>query len=555
MAIFIRVFLILIFQVLVCLQVSLAGESPMQIKVQVEGIQGQHLANVLAYLSLEQEKDFPSLTEGIIKRMYRNSDQEIRSALQPFGFYNPSNESDLTFKDGQWHAFFKIQLGPPVILSKLDLNIQGEGKEDEAFQNWLKQPLFQEGQILEHVGYEKAKKELQEMASNRGYLDSKWVAHSIYVDPVQNSAEVILHFDTGPRYLFGDVIFIQEKFDRTFLQRFVHFQKGDAYSVSKLFQLQNDLSNSDYFSRVEVNPRRDLAEKMNVPIEINLEPGPRNKYSLGIGYGTDTGIRGSAGWENRRINRKGHRMKAQVRGSLIKKSFQTQYIIPLKDPRSEHLDYSAGWVRENTDTSNSETFLLGISHAHLRGRWQETVNANFEHEVFEVADEKGVSNLLIPGITWSRTQADDRIFTHQGGRLVLDIKGAHRTLISDATFLQLRLNSKYIYTVGSFGRFIFRGDGGASLVDEFPEVPVSLRFFTGGDQTVRGYPYNSLGPKNNAGQVTGGRHLLVGSVEYEQMVFKKWSLAVFFDAGNAIQEISKVLGSGFDGSPLSDLFV
>ncbi|HAI23845.1 MAG TPA: outer membrane protein assembly factor, partial [Alcanivorax sp.] len=65
------------------------------------------------------------------------------------------------------------------------------------------------------------------------------------------------------------------------------------------------------------------------------------------------------------------------------------------------------------------------------------------------------------------------------------------------------------------------------------ELPASIRFFAGGDASVRGFAYESLGPLDNDGEVIGGRHLLVGSLEYDHPISEQWSLAVFTDAGNA----------------------
>src|SRR5690606_9543527 len=84
-------------------------------------------------------------------------------------------------------------------------------------------------------------------------------------------------------------------------------------------------------------------------------------------------------------------------------------------------------------------------------------------------------------------------------------------------------------------------------IDEFSELPASLRFFAGGDQSVRGYRYNSLGPTDASGEVIGGRKLLVGSLEYEHRIRGGWSAAVFYDAGNALEDYGDSLarGAGF----------
>jgi translocation and assembly module TamA len=91
---------------------------------------------------------------------------------------------------------------------------------------------------------------------------------------------------------------------------------------------------------------------------------------------------------------------------------------------------------------------------------------------------------------------------------------------------------------------ITRLDIGRTGIDDFTQLPASLRFFAGGDQSVRGYSYNTLGPTDAQGAVVGGPHLLVGSVEYEHALASKWSAAVFFDQGNALNDFRDPLKKG-----------
>ncbi len=82
-----------------------------------------------------------------------------------------------------------------------------------------------------------------------------------------------------------------------------------------------------------------------------------------------------------------------------------------------------------------------------------------------------------------------------------------------------------------------RAEGGITIQDEFDDLPPSMRFFAGGDQSVRGYAYKSLGPKDAQGDVIGGRHLMIGSAEVEMPINDDWSLALFYDTGNAFDNV------------------
>jgi translocation and assembly module TamA len=112
---------------------------------------------------------------------------------------------------------------------------------------------------------------------------------------------------------------------------------------------------------------------------------------------------------------------------------------------------------------------------------------------------------------------------------------------SDTDLLQTRLQGKFVRPLGQNQRLLLRGDLGLSYVSDFDALPATLRFFAGGDQSVRGYAYNSLGPEDASGEVIGGRHLVVGSIEYERRIKEKWGAAVFYDVGNALNSLGDPL--------------
>jgi translocation and assembly module TamA len=386
---------------------------------------------------------------------------------------------------------------------------------------------------------------LLDTAVRYGYLLSGMTTSRVAVYPEKNTAEVVLHFDTGPRHYFGTVTFKQDSFKPEFLTRLVPFQKGDPYLLSKILLLQTTLNDIDYFDSVEITPLVGRAENFEVPIEVTLIARKKHKYTLGLGYGTDTGVRGSVGWENRRVNKSGHRFRSLLRLSEIRSSITGEYQIPLRKPQTDNIVLTAGWQKEDTDTSVSERYFGGIRYNHMRWSWKESVYITYEQETFDIADESGSSNLLIPGISWTRISADNPMMARNGSRLYLDIRGGHDALLSDNSFIQARMQVKYIRGVTALSRVIVRAEGGSSVVDAFSSLPPSVRFFAGGDNSVRGYAYNSLGPEDEDGNVTGGKYLLAGSAEFEHTIVANWSAAVFYDAGNAMDDFSDPLKKGF----------
>ena len=525
-----------------------SARAGLDVNVEVKGLSGELLANVLAYLSIEQQKFDPNLTELQLQRLHRRATEEITKALQPFGYYNPQIHGSLQYSNDRWLARYDVEPGPPVHVTAIDIRIEGAAKDDPDFLAVAANFPLHRGEVLNQPLYQKGKDNFQRFASEHGYFDFKWLKSEIAVDPVAHTATITLHIDSGPRYYFGAVDFKQDILRSSLMQRFVPFKRGDPYNTMQLLDLQSALIDSNYFRNVEINPRHDLSRNHEVPIEVDLTPRDKYLYTVGVGYGTDTSARGKLGWENRRVNNRGHRFNIEYNTSSILDSLTANYIIPIRNPRSDLFAITTQVRNDYLPSSKSETFLFGVSRSIDRGNnWLETLYLKYRTENYSIAGERGDSILLLPGITMSKVSADNRVYPMRGLRLILDLRGANPALISNAQYLQVRGQVKFIHKVLGKSRILLRGDVGATRFGALRNLPPSQRFFAGGDQSVRGYAYNSLGPRNAVGEVIGGEQLLVGSVEYEQRFTDKWSSAVFYDTGNAINNWQEALkkGAGF----------
>ena len=521
-----------------------------RVRIEIDGIEKDLRRNVLASLSLEDARDDDDLNEERIRRLHARGEEEIATALQPFGYYRPDVQASLS-RDGEvWVARYDVDPGPPLKVASLDVRVEGEGANDPWFQRDVREFPLQEGEPLYHPDYEGGKQRFVDDAASNGYLDADFQTSEMRVDLDAYTADVVLLFATGPRYRFGPVTFNQDFLDPDLVRGYVTFEQGEILDMDELLQMQNALSDSPYFQRVEVLPRRDLAQGVEVPIEVNLTPSKHQRWSAGAGYGTDTGPRGTVALELRRINRQGHRGNVELRGSQIEKSGQAQYQIPGAYPRTDVLTFSLGYSDLRTDTSESKSSLVGVGLTQARGEWREALALNAQREDFEVGLDEGRSELLIPQATWTRVRADDRISTTHGDRVEFTIRGADESVGSNASFLQAAAQGKLIRSFADRFRFITRLQVGHTETEQLRELPPTIRFFAGGDQSVRGFGYQDLGPLDEAGNVIGGEDLLTGSVELEYrflekwMFLEKWGVAVFYDTGNAMRTFSGSLEEG-----------
>ncbi|HEX6865246.1 MAG TPA: autotransporter assembly complex family protein [Thermoanaerobaculia bacterium] len=528
-----------------CLSVA-APLSAVPVKVEVEGVGRDLERNIRSVLSLAKE-DKDDLTPDRVRRLHDRAPGEIGEALQPFGYYKPVVRGELRQEGERFIARYEVDEGPAIQIASVDLRITGAGADDPELRQIVKDFPVKKGKVLYHPDYEKGKDALVELAAENGYLDAEFEVSEVRVDLERYRADVVVHYDTGPRYRFGDVRFDQDVVDPDLLTGYVNFKRGEPLDVDKVLELQDALSDSPYWARVEVVTRQDQAQNLEVPIEVNLVPAKPQLWTAGVGYGTDTGARGTLGLELRRINRSGHRGQIQIVGAETEQSFQASYLIPGPYPRTDVLSFNTAYALEDTDTAESETWLIGAQRTQSRGGWRETLSLNYQRDDFEVGLDQGISDLLVPGASYERVKADDRIYTKKGYRLRLGLQGAEGSLLSSSTFLQASMDGKLIRTLGDRHRLIARAEAGYMETDEFRELPPRFRFFAGGDRSVRGFGYQELGEKDEAGNVIGGQALLVGSLEYELRVLEKWSAAVFYDTGNAFGTFGDPLeyGAGF----------
>jgi translocation and assembly module TamA len=521
----------------------------LKVTVTIEGLEGPALNNARTSLSLEKQKDNPRLSDRRIKALHREAPGEIRQALQALGYYRPEIHPDLRRMGGQWLARYRIIQGPPLQVRKLEIVLQGEGKDDKSFHEAVRKFPLKAGDVLRHDHYEKGKKRLMQIASERGYLDARFVRHEIQVDLKTYEARGWLHFDTGPRYRFGAVKFPETPLNPEVLERLTPFKEGDPYETAKLLALQDALTNSNYFANIEVSPQREAGVVDKVPVKVQLEARKRHHFTAGVGFSTDTGPRVTADWEARYINRRGHRVKTEIDLSPAWSEMSGRYIIPgypgFSGERDAQLEISANALRKETDTSKSLSAQAGVAHTWDLWGWDQTLSLRYLFEDFEVGGISETTRLLLAGAGWRRVVTDDPLFTSNGWRAGLDLQGGHESLLSESSVARVKFQGKYIHSFTPRDRFIARGDLGGMLVSRFEKLPASLRFFAGGDVSVRGFGFEELGPKDAAGRVVGGRYLAVGSLEYEHYFLEKWGAAIFADAGNAFDSLGDEMAYGF----------
>lgn len=521
----------------------LTASASAAVRLEVNGAPAALRDNIRAHVG-----DLPQEVSETGRREQRRIREAATEAAQALGYYN--SDFQLTREARGDDVVFRMQVTPgeQVRVSTVELEMLGEAQQDQVFEAALQQLPLKPGQPLNHGDYEAAKQALQNLALRRGYFDARFSRHQVLVDAAENTADIKLSFDSGGRYRIGEIRFPQTLFDRDLLVKMVPFEQGDPYEAEEIVALNRNLLESQYFGTVRVRPLPDQATEEQVPIDVALEPAEPNRVGLGLGYSTDIGPRAQINWQRRWVNRRGHSAGAQLELSEPRQTLESVYRIPLSSPIDDVLEFQLGLQAEEFQDAESERLtLLAQRLQRLESDWRRTISIRWDYSDFSIGEVHDITQLVLPGLGFSRTRTSGGLDPYRGDRLLFNLEATHPWLGSDIELQRLRLGARWLHSVERKHRILLRADAGALSASDFDQVPPSLRFFAGGDQSIRGFAYNSVGPRNAAGEIVGGRFLLTGSAEYAWQFHPSWRLALFVDGGNAMNSLDTdpKIGAGF----------
>ena len=515
------------------------------LSITIEGLKPELEEAVRANLTL-QNYGGRDVTAAQIRRLFNAAEKEIGAALEPYGYYNTHVGSTLQTTDKGLNALFRVTLGEPVKVKAQSVVVNGDGAQIRQVERAVRRFKPAPGEQLDHGVYEASKSAVETALLNAGYLRLKATKHQVQVTRKENTADIDVAWESGPRMRFGEVHFSEAQFPPEFLERYIPWEPHDFYSPEQLLALQQRLVDADYFATVAVQPDLSHTDSTDVPINVALSPAKRTIYTAKAYVSTDTGPGVGVGMQRRWINRKGHKFGADIDYAQRQQAITTNYLIPLPGPNDKSFNFGITYRDIDTDTSQSRTERVAANESRKWHGFTRTLGLQYLAGTFEIADENAYSKLFFAEGTLTRKQANDFFFPRRGYSLAFAVRAAPRGLLSDTSFTQGTVDAKYIRPLGRRQRLIMRTSLGAMAVQDFNQLPPELRFFAGGDRSIRGFDYQQLGTTNDAGKVIGGTYLTVGSVEVEHYFLQKWGGAVFVDGGDAFRrgEFDLNIGAG-----------
>ena len=506
------------------------------LEFELEGIEGELLQNVTTKLQAKA-KSIKTSDKEEVKNFYQKAPEEITKILKLYGYFKPTITAQIPYYENDtWEGNFIVETGPSTKITQIELKILGMGDKDQRIIHNLSKFPLKEGKVFQVENYNTAKQFLFDLADEYGYVRAFLADKEIQIDLDNNTAKIKLHLNTGPKYYFGKTSFNTAYFSEPFLRRFIKYRKGEQYSSKKIHLLQESLGNSNFFQRIDIKPHITDKEPHEIPVEITLTRRKLRKYSFGAGFGTDTGIRGSAETEFRYLTNSCHSFKGLVRGSQVQNNLELHYLIPGKDPSTDRYNISAAGETINIDKGKSMSGQFGVGYTTVIKNIQQTIQLNLQHERYKLEGQQYRSKtMLLPSVNWLYTKKDHLTKPSKGYRINLNLQGTIDYILSANNFFQVELDTKYLHTFPTHTQILLHAILGYTEIEDINKLPLSLQFYTGGTQSVRGFGYNTIGP---------GRNLAVGSVELRQKVYGDWYIAGFYDVGNANNDVLKKPNQG-----------
>ncbi|MGV8960169.1 MAG: autotransporter assembly complex protein TamA [Stenotrophomonas sp.] len=495
--------------------------------------------------------------ESRLEYLLSQAERQTRQALEPFGYYNPTITVQSPREGDHVKVLIQVDKGPPVTVRHSEVVLTGPAARDRYLQQDLAAFEPREGERFEHLTYETSKVAITRRLAERGYFDADFTQRRVAITRAENAADIALSWDSGRRYNMGPVNFHQDYFRPGLFEPLVYWEQGSYYHEGKLDRLRESLTKLDYFSVIDIQPHPEQAwDDGEVPVDVNLTLAKRNIYTAGVSYGSESGPGVRGGVERRYVNRRGHKLTTQLDYAKKRKSLITSYRVPGFKWLDGWYTYAASAYDEQTDYIDLRNVKLIASRSgEISEQWTAIASMNLLRERWGYNSAAGApvrydySTLLYPQLTADYVDVDDKVFPRRGFSGNVNLRGGIEGAGSDTSFVQTHATVRWFVPLGQRDRLLLRGEGGTTWTSDLVAMPPSLRYFAGGDRSIRGYAYREVGPRTPAPAkfALGAKNVVTASAEYEHYFGTgPWGAAVFVDTGSAFDNtIDLHTGVGF----------
>lgn len=504
--------------------------------VQIEGA-GDLTELIETHLEIRRHTNNEDISLPELQRLVDISPDQIRQLLATEGYFSPSIQRSLEQVDGRWLARFAVIPGPLTFVERVTLRFRGhiesEARDERRMNQMRRNWDLPAGRPFRQEDWSGAKNALVAALLVRDYPAAAIVASQARIDPERQTAELLVDVDSGPLFTFGNLqVEGLERYSRAVIDALNPIHPGEAFSQEKLNELQARLQDTGYFRSVFATIEADPAKPSQVPVQVTVNEFERKRLSLGVGFSTDSGPRLQARWLDRNFLQRDWRLESDLLVDKYTRAVGSELFF---QPLEMGWTPSVGVTFERRELTGEVTDRLRTSarlnriHTRSEQSWSLTYYSD-QQRIGDVLRNNRQAILL--NYAYKRRRVDNALMPRRGHVTSFEAGIGPQGFINEATIVRLAGQSNWFIPLGQRWTGVLRGQVGQVTGAGREAVPSDLLFRTGGDQSVRGYEFNTLGVPES-GAIVGGTVLGVASAELIYHVTPNWGAAIFTDAGDA----------------------
>lgn len=521
----------------------------------------------LARFQEESSKDQSlGIRRSELRRLVISAPEQARALLEAQGYFNANIVTSVSDEVANQPVVVRIQVdpGPQTVISKVQFVFEGEFDTRLSNADPLAQALLDklesgwglpEGQVFRQADWSSAKSAALARMRADGYPTATWSGTSVTVDAEKHTAKLFLVADSGPGFIFGDIRV--EGLNRQPASAIVNvapFHKGEPYSEKRLLDWQERIQKLNMFDSVFVNTDLAPTQAGAAPVLVQVHELQMQTATTGVGISSNTGPRVFGEHLHRNIFGLDWQSKTKLQLGRLESSGQLDLTShPWPGNRRGLISMQASYL---VDSDNAVTTSQYLRVGQLREgeRLERTDYLEFQRAEVRSSSGNVVSNASAASGTaqWIFRDVDSQVLPTKGSTSMLQLTGGRTYSASEdpGYFSRGYARLTWYQPLWMHWYATARGEVGQVFARDQVSVPDTLLFRAGGDDSVRGYAYRSLGVDKD-GVTVGGRAMSTGSIELAHPLSSKlpslWG-AVFVDAGDAADrfgDLQPKVGYGF----------
>jgi translocation and assembly module TamA len=495
---------------------------------------------VAASLGLARWESYADMTGDLFDRLAREAIDEAREAAATEGYFSAQVSIEVDRATKPADVTVHVAPGPASRVGKVDIDVTGPARDEPAGtqaiadvrEGW-RLPL---GTIFRQAAWDEAKTRAVATLAARRYAAARLTQSRADVDPAAQSAALSVTLDSGPPFHVGAIeVTGVRRYSADLVRNYSTLHRGDPYSLEELDQYVRRLTATGYFASVHAAIDSDPAHAADAPVTVAVIEAPPKRLELGVGFSTDTRVRFNLSYRDVDFAARALQLATELR---LEQKLQSGSVTLTTPPAANGWSQSGNASIERTDLAGlvSETATLGYRRTSLdeRNQWQYGPALYFDTQRPQGAPRTSAHALYVDvQRAWRRM--DDLVSPTRGTMTLVEL-GAGVPGASTEGFVRGIARFQGWRPLPGDNGLIGRLEAGAVLAKNREGVPGALLFRTGGDQSVRGYAYQSLGLREGDATLPA-RYYTLASLEAVHWFNDYLGGAVFVDAGDAFDEI------------------